>query len=676
MRRVLLFSGTTEGRRLAGLLAAAGVESVVCVATEYGVQVMEQNEKIELRQGRLDEGQMLELLRSEKFLAVVDATHPFATEVSRNIKKSAEMERITYFRLKRDTGCAACAKQDFFYYTDSAACAKQLAHTEGNILLTTGSKDLACYCGEKGIKERLYVRVLPGVESIEKCSAAGILGKQIIALQGPFSEELNRVLFREYQIRHIVTKESGMTGGYPEKVSAAEREGITLHIIGNPERDEGFSFGQVCEQLERLTGQRIQCQKKLRITLLGTGMGTRKGMTQEGMTLLDAADVVFGAERLLELAHPHQKKFPYYLAQDILPILEDLEQEMEEELQAVILFSGDSGFYSGCEKLYRALHQWSVEKQMQVEMKITSGISSLSYFSAASGISWQDAAILSLHGRKHWQAEFRDAVRYCSKLFLLLSGVQNLREMGRLLLEEEQKQYRILVGYQLSYPEEEILELSPQECIEREKAGLYVCMILQETPPKRLLTHGRKDESFIRERVPMTKEEIREAAVCKLQLHENAVFYDIGSGTGSIAVEVAERSPSIQVFAVEQKENAVRLIEENCRKFRLDNVEIIHGKAPEGLESLPAATHAFIGGSSGRLMDILKALRRKNPAMRVVLTAITLETIRELSVIGKEIPIKEQEIVQMQVNRAKQVGTYTLMQAENPVYLCSFQLDG
>ena len=104
MKRILIFSGTTEGRRLTEILANAGVPSAVCVATEYGSEVMDPLSGIELYQGRMDLNAMENFMRQEDFLAVVDATHPFATEVSRNLKMSASMARIPYLRLKRETG--------------------------------------------------------------------------------------------------------------------------------------------------------------------------------------------------------------------------------------------------------------------------------------------------------------------------------------------------------------------------------------------------------------------------------------------------------------------------------------------------------------------------------------------------------------------------------------------
>lgn len=689
MSRILIFAGTTEGRQLAERLNEAGIACTVCVATEYGAQVMEDREGIEVLRGRLDREEMEAMFWQRSFLAVVDATHPFAAEVSGNIRESAKKQGLSYLRLKRDTAQNAAssrmAEEKVVYYGNSEECAEGLAHTRGNILLTTGSKELSVYCAEESVKERLYVRVLPGTESIAACQREKLPGKRILALQGPFSEEMNRAFIREYRIEHLVTKESGPAGGCPEKLEAARKEGITVHMIGNPEQGAGLSFSQVCGQIENLTGKPVKRTGRLRIALLGSGMGTKTGMTQEAACFLETADYLFGAKRLLSAAGPGQKTFPYYLAEDILPVLDTLLAEVScgEERTAGFLFSGDCGFYSGCETLYRELCRWREEKEadpqagVRIELRRYPGISTVSYLSAAGGFSWQDAKLFSIHGRggvPEWRAELLEAVRYHEKTFLLLSGVKDINAVGE-LLQEGLPDCRILTGYQLSYPEEEVSELSPKECAELVKEGLYACMILNGRAQKRALTHGKKDDAFLREKVPMTKEEVREAAICKLHLHEDAVVYDIGSGTGSVAVEIAQRSGRLKVFAIEQKEEAVSLIRRNCKKFRVENVNVICAKAAEVLETLPAATHAFIGGTGGQMTDILKKLRRINPSMRVVITAVTLETIGEIAQILKTIPVVEQEIVQMQVSRAKSAGSYSLMQAENPVYLCSFRFD-
>ena len=275
-----------------------------------------------------------------------------------------------------------------------------------------------------------------------------------------------------------------------------------------------------------------------------------------------------------------------------------------------------------------------------------------------------------MHGKKLYN--LARTVRYEKKTFLLVSGVQDVIRIGQQLVEADLNMCTVIAGYQLSYPEEEILTLSPEECLSCEKKGLYVCLILNPQAGQMPVTHGMSDASFIRDKVPMTKEEVREVSICKLHLHEGAVVYDVGSGTGSIAMEMAAVDPSVYVYAIERKPEAVTLIERNRQQLGLQNIEIVEAEAPDGMEELPAPTHAFIGGSGGNLKEILSLLYRKNPTMRVVINAISMETICEMREVLEQFPIGHEEIVQMQVSRSAKVGSYHLMKAENPVWICAF----
>lgn len=717
LKKILIFAGTTEGRRLAEVLAEAQVPCVVCVATEYGAQVMREHALIELMQGRLDAAGMQKLMEGEAFLAVVDATHPFAVAVSENIRVSAEKVGVPYLRLQRNT-CTENALEnalvntsenasDLYYFKDHTACAEFLTQTKGNVLLTTGSKELAAYCAENSLRERLYARVLPGVESIRLCDQAGLPGSRILALQGPFSEELNLAVIKQYGISWMVTKESGHAGGYEEKLAAARKAGISVCVIGNPEKAQGLSFAQTLEQIRVMTGSIITQRRRLRISLIGMGMGSRDGITVGALEACGSAAYVFGAKRLLAMAEQigavsasGAKQYPYYLAEDILPHLDRVMEEnknesslWENDTEVAVLFSGDSGFYSGCEKLCRELREWAkrheaADETCRIAIQIYPGISSVSCMAAAVGVSWQDAGIFSTHGKGTkdvWAEALLKTVRSHEKTFVLTSGVEDVREIGALMEREMERipEYQILIvtGCALSYPEQEVAERTPRECMALDKEGIYTCLILRDTAAgsKIQITHGLPDSSFIRggtPLIPMTKEEVREVAVSKLHLTADAVVYDIGSGTGSVAVEIGRCHPDITVYALEHKETAARLIQQNVEKFDLDNIRVVNASAPEGFEELPAPTHAFIGGSDGRLKEILNALRRKSETVRVVVTAVSLETVAELTDRLSETYVEAAEVVQMQVSRAKLLGSHHLMQAENPVYVISFDLMG
>lgn len=647
------------------------MDHTVCVATEYGEIVLGEHSHVAVHRGRMDEEAMLAFLKEGDYAAIVDATHPYATIVTENIKKAAKDAGTVYLRLKRDTG-AGNQEDGITLFDDNASCAAALAHVKGNILLTTGSKELAVYCKDPALKERLYVRVLPGMESLTLCREQGIVGRQIIAMQGPFTEEMNEALIRQFQIACLVTKQSGANGGYQEKIEAAHRAHIPVYAVGPSGEADGLTFAEVCERLAAICGRKLSLPKPMEIVLAGVGMGTDGGMTQEVRSAVEQADYLLGAKRMIRDFTPRVEKKPYYMAKQIIPYLIQVQQSHAalEQKKVVILFSGDSGFYSGCQALYEAMRKACDNGSLDATVKILPGISSVSYLASRVGISYQDAAILSMHGKKLYH--LARCVRQERKTFLLVSGVEDIHEIGQKLTDAGLLGCTVIAGYQLSYPEEEILRLSPETCMECTKEGLYICLILNPDAEPAPVTHGMPDSTFIRDKVPMTKEEVREVSICKLHLQEGAIVYDVGSGTGSIAMEMAALSDSIYVYAIERKPEATALIKRNRKQLGLENITIVEAEAPEGMDDLPAPTHAFIGGSGGNLKEILEVLYKKNPAMRVVINAISMETICEMRAVLTAFPIEQEEIVQMQVSRASSAGSYHLMKAENPVWICSF----
>lgn len=187
---------------------------------------------------------------------------------------------------------------------------------------------------------------------------------------------------------------------------------------------------------------------------------------------------------------------------------------------------------------------------------------------------------------------------------------------------------------------------------------------------------GIPDSEFIRGKVPMTKQEVRILSVVKLQLDKDSVVYDIGAGTGSVSIEAAGQCTDGRVYAIEKAPEGISLIEANRKRFNIENIELVEGTAPWCMEKLPAPTHAFIGGSGGRLIDIIKAVRKKNPKVRFVLNAVTLETVGELMKLQTLFPeYADMEVIQVNVSRAKVLGDHHLMSAENPVYIAAFGAD-
>ncbi|MBR3560870.1 MAG: precorrin-6A reductase [Oscillospiraceae bacterium] len=240
---IVVFGGTTEGRELSAALASRGVAVTVCVATDYGREEQETVSGVTVLTGRRSEAEKLALLRNAALC--VDATHPYATGISESVRAACAAAGIPYRRLLRgamDTSLAVVV-------ADAAEAAEYLRGTEGNIFLTTGAKELAAFAALP--RQRLYARVLPSQEGIAACEAAGIPHRNIIAMQGPFSEELNAALLRQYRIAYLVTKDGGVAGGYPEKARAARQCGVKLVVLRRPE-ETGETMERILNEIEGL----------------------------------------------------------------------------------------------------------------------------------------------------------------------------------------------------------------------------------------------------------------------------------------------------------------------------------------------------------------------------------------------------------------------------------------
>ena len=327
-----------------------------------------------------------------------------------------------------------------------------------------------------------------------------------------------------------------------------------------------------------------------------------------------------------------------------------------------VVMSGDVGFFSGSRKLLPLLRDCTI--------RVLPGISSLVYLCARLGTSYEDVVSVSLHGREN--PILLPLVRG-KRVFVLVGGENGMGNLCRELTRAGLGQTRVSLGQRLSYPEEKIRTARAEEL--QEETFDSLCAALLEWPGERVpVTQGLPDEAFSRtEAVPMTKSEVRAVCLSKLALPEDGVVWDIGAGTGSVTVEMALGAWRGRVYAVERKEEALETLRENLRRFHTDNVTVVPGTAPEACGDLPAPTHVFIGGSAGNLGGILALALEKNPKVRIVATAVTLESVGELTRWGKELPFAQTEVLSMTVARGRKAGAYHLMTGQNPVYIFTMQ---
>ncbi len=242
---ILLFAGTSDGRALAERLASLSLRMTACVATEYGQEALSDlGGKFTIHTARMDEDEITAFIRQKNHDMVVDATHPYATEISKNAAAAASRAGVPYFRLVRPV--AASDGLDCIHVSTTVEAAERCNKLEGNILITTGAKELSAFT----ITERVFVRVLPLVESIRTCIDLGVRSDHIIAMQGPFSHELNVALMRQFAIRILVTKDGGTAGGTKEKISAAKEVDATVIMIDRPSEPDGYDFETIVSLIQ------------------------------------------------------------------------------------------------------------------------------------------------------------------------------------------------------------------------------------------------------------------------------------------------------------------------------------------------------------------------------------------------------------------------------------------
>ncbi|MBO7409609.1 MAG: precorrin-6A reductase, partial [Candidatus Methanomethylophilaceae archaeon] len=290
MDRVLIFGGTTEGMEIADWLAANGVDVSVRVATEYGST--RYSDKVDVQLGSCGGAEgIADHIRKNGYNLVIDCTHPYAVTISEHVKEGCESAGTELIRVKRkdsaDTAGTVCVGS-----LDEAV--DYLIGKEGNILSTTGSKELDKYTRIPGFEERVIARVLSVPDSVAHAAELGFRGKNLIAAQGPFSEEMDLAMIRQCKAKYVVTKESGSAGGFEEKLSAARRAGAKVVVIARP-KDIGIPPEEAMKKLAERFKIPMPEAGKRRITIVGIGMGGET-LTRAAAKAIASADLIAGAD--------------------------------------------------------------------------------------------------------------------------------------------------------------------------------------------------------------------------------------------------------------------------------------------------------------------------------------------------------------------------------------------
>ena len=397
--------------------------------------------------------------------------------------------------------------------------------------------------------------------------------------------------------------------------------------------------------------------QKLRVNIVGIGPGNPDLLTGEARQAIAASNILLGDKRMLS-AFADSSKTVYDTIKTSAIAEVAAKADPAKDVLAVLV-SGDVGFFS--------LAKTISGKLPDCECVRYCGISSLVYFASKLQLSWDDAKIVSMHGRDQ---NLVAAVAQNKKVFSLTGGDHSPQALCKQLCEHGLGQVLVYVGENLSYPEEKITQGTAEEISALSFPSLSVMMLLNdEANCFEPTVHGLADDLFMRSKVPMTKQEVRSVSMSKLMPKATDVIYDIGAGTGSCSVELALIAKQGKVWAFERNPVAVELLGKNKELFGLTNLDVIAGEALENIKTMPAPDCVFVGGSGGDLCEMLDVIYAKNSKCRIVINAITVETLAQVAAYYKEHSDYSLEIVNVFVARSKKLGSYNLMMAQNPVYV-------
>ena len=393
----------------------------------------------------------------------------------------------------------------------------------------------------------------------------------------------------------------------------------------------------------------------MKITLVGMGSGLPASLTVAGLSALREADLIIGARRLLENLPEGctANRAALYKTEEICALLRTTACR-----SAALAYSGDTGFYSGAAALGRALDAAGLP------YTVLPGISSVQLLAAALGRPWQNWHLVSAHGCAC------DPVAECQSgqpTFFLTGGAETPATLCARLAEAGFEGITAVVGENLGTPAQRLVTDTVQALAQQSFAPLSVLLVENlPVPPRRV--PGLPDESFIRGKTPMTKQEVRAAVLAKLAVRPGDTLWDVGAGTGSMSVEMALAAPCGQVYAVECMPDACELIRQNRTKFGVHNLHLTEGTAPEALADWPAPDAVFIGGSKGNLSAIVDTALAANPKARLCISAIALETLQQ-AIAALTAHGLTAQVTQIAVSRSKAAGSLHLLMANNPVFL-------
>ena len=398
----------------------------------------------------------------------------------------------------------------------------------------------------------------------------------------------------------------------------------------------------------------------MNINLIGIGLGNPNLLTKAAYTAISNSSIIIGAKRIVDSIRSDFIGKKFFLEYNTEKIADIIKSNAGSEIS--VIFSGDISLFSGGSKLFERLKAFK-----NCKINTFPGISSLSYLCAKTNIDISKVKILSFHGKDELLYHNIDSNEYT---FIITSNGEGAKEICRKLISFGFFELDVTIGENLSYDNERITTAKPGDFLDMDISDLN-CMIIFNPDSEKSISFGLHDEVFARDKVPITKSEVRAVILSKLDISSDSICYDIGAGSGSVSIEMAGLAYEGKVYAVEKNPVAIELIKKNIHNFNAENVELIFAKAPEGLDHILEADKIFIGGSGGELNAVMDMIFASQKHPTIVISAITLETVAQISDILKK--AKEYgydtEVTAINVSKSKEVGPYNMMIAQNMVFI-------
>lgn len=397
-----------------------------------------------------------------------------------------------------------------------------------------------------------------------------------------------------------------------------------------------------------------------KLTIAGIGPGSAGYVMPAVIDAMDSADMVIAAQRVIPTLEDLCPGGVFVPMGKISDTLTRIDVMMDRDQDVVLVVSGDPLIYS----LYKTI--CNDPRSENWKMEVLPGIGSLQMLGSVTGLTMEDARIYSVHGRSMAAGAIALAVTENAKSFFLCSRDQGPAWLAEIMLDYGLNHVTIYAGSDLSYESEKVVSGSPEQIMQIEFPSLCVAAIVNPQPQKVIRPRFLTDRDFVRGRTPMTKEEIRVLIIHKLALEADELVWDIGAGTGSVSIECARQVPFGAVYAVEKDDAAIDLIRKNSEKFGTENLHVCEGTAQEWAGKLPRPDKVFIGGSGGQLEKVIEAIAAFRGNIRVVISAVSIETISQAAeVIERYDP--DYEVIQATVGRGRKIGGYHIMDTNNPV---------